>query len=707
MPGVNSILDIGRWALFASQTSIETTGNNIANVNTPGYSRQAVNLEEGIGIDFRVGQIGTGVRATEVIRYFNDFVEEQYNTKASYRERWNNLHENLRSVDNLFNESVAGGINEAIALFWEDWQNLSARPEDYSSREALAGDTQNLLTALHTADTDLDNLQDQMDDFIQQDVNRVNSILDEIADVNLQINSHHVEGQNNANALFDKRANLVRELSEIMDLNTVDNGSGDFIVLTKAGHTLVDGTETFEVTFEGPRALEELMPSSTFDGEIYFEGRDDFEYTVEVVSGGQVSNAAGAAQFRVSLDGGRTWLSDEDGNELHYDARPEDGKLYIGELGIWFGSETDPMAAPSGLLAAGDRFTIAPKSAMYWYKNTSTSMNITPQMTASGQDDGRRVMGGRLAAYFNYRDYYLGRYREKLDAFSRSLAWEVNRLHSQGAGLQNFVDVTGSYSVKDDTAALASNSSGLAFNDKLSEGNLMVYCYNRNTGELASNASFGSLDFGGGSFTFDPDTHDIQDVADAFNTTFGTFLDASVENHRLRIKAEDGYNFAFGTDTTGLLAALGVNTYFKGESAATIELNEKIRNDLDYLSAGHVNGAGEIEEGDNTTALAVAALQHEKVGIRTNFEGTTQQTLSDYFNTLVATVGGDTSNAEFNYNFNNALAEDLNQRQQETAGVNLDEEMANLVRFQHSYTAAAKLIVTADEMLQTVMGLKR
>lgn len=706
MPGISSILDIGRWALFASQGSIQTIGNNISNVNTPGYARQEVRLEEGFSISGPFGQIGTGVKATEVFRHFNNFIEEQYNSKAGLSSRWEGIYQNLRAVDSLFNESISGGINDSLATFWEDWQNLSLRANDYSSREVLLGDTQNLVTALKNAEADLAMFQGQMNDFISQDVAKANRIMNDIAEINGLINAYHDEGINNANSLFDQRALLVRELGEIIDVDTVDNGSGDFLVLTKAGHTLVDGVETFRLAFEGPQSSKLLLPGSTFEGDIHFDGNDDFEYTVEFVTGGQVSNAGSAAQFRVSLDGGKTWLRDDDGNERLFYARPDERKVQIGELAIWFGAEGDATADPTGQFVTGDKFIISPKQGLYWYKTTSSKVNVTPQISATGQDDTRRVTGGSLAAHFNYRDYYLGRYRDKLDALSESIAWEVNRLHSQGAGLQRHNSIIGSYTVENSDTALASNSTGLHFGDKLQSGNLAVYVYDTSTGELASNASFGPLDFGGGA-AFDPDIHSLEDVVDAFNNTYGTFLTAEINNDAIQITSKSGYELGFGTDSTGLLAALGINTYFKGHSASTLEVNEKIVNDLDHINAGHVNGGDQTEEGDGTTASAIAALQYSSVNIRTEFEGTTSRTLQDYFNTFVATVGSDTANAGFNSTYQTALATDLNVRQQETSGVNLDEEMSNLVRFQHSYTAAAKLITTADELLQTVMAMKR
>ncbi|WP_461210502.1 flagellar hook-associated protein FlgK [Desulfocurvus sp. DL9XJH121] len=705
MAGLNTLLDISRGALYASQASIEVTGNNIANVNTPGYSRQVVQLEESISIDYSPGQLGTGVKAVQVMRYFNDFVEEQYVDKYSQQSRWDAAYQNLRAVDSLFNESNVDGLNAALAQYWADWQELADNPSLIAAREALVGNTQNLLNSMHTIEQDLNSMQQQVDEFIGQEVEEANGILRQIADINLQIQSHDVPGQNNANALKDRRAVLVRELAGMIDVDYVDNGGGDFLVMTKAGHTLVDGIEVYGLSFENAQATKALTTGSNFQGDIYFSGSDDFEYTFEVVSGGQVSNAGSAAMMRVSLDGGKTWLTDDDGNELRVAARPEDGKVTVGDLEVWFGSETSFSGTASGDLEVGDSFTIVPKKGLYWHQTTSSKVNITPQVFANGSDNERRLVGGSIAGYFQFRDQHVGRYKDMLDGFAKTLVWETNRLHSQGAGLQKFDTVTGTYSVDSTTAALGSNGSGLAFAENLQDGNMMLYFYDEASGELASGASFGPLDFGGGA-NFDASVHSLVDVRNAINSTWGTYVTADIVSGQLRLTAQDGYEFAFGTDSAGLAAALGVNTFFEGDNAANIEMTTKVRSDLDFISSGHVNGAAETNSGDNTSALNIAQLKDKVVTININSENPVNQTLGDYFNGLVSGVGADTSTAKFNYQYNATLAQDLDTRQQETAGVNLDEEMGNLIKFQHAYTAAAKLVSTADSMMQTLLGMK-
>jgi len=708
MPGINSILDMGKWALFGFQSAIEVTGNNIANVNTEGYRRQEVRFEERMALDYAPGQMGLGVSAKEVFRHFNSYIEQQYLEKSSYESRWETIWQNLRSIELVFNEANSEGISELFAKFWEDWQTVSSHPSDTNARAALVGDTHNLMAAMSLANDDLVRLQQQANDFIDQEVTEVNEILREIAEVNDQISLHHVEGENNANQLFDNRDLLLRDLAEKMDISYVDNGGGDFTVFTRSGHTLVTGGKAYEIKFEADKKFSILHKDSNFDGEVYFNGDSDREYMIEFLSNGSVSTGGSAAPFRVSLDGGITWLKDESGNQEVFYARPESQKVVIRDLEIWFGMPDDETAVPSNQIHAGDQFVIVPKEGLYWYENTSSAVNITPQVLGTGQDNQRRLIGGTLAGYFTFRDEYIGKYREKLDTLAEGLVWEVNRLHSQGGGLQKFEDLIGSYSVERDDLVLASNATGLHYGSKLSQGNFSMYFYNSATGELASNASYGSLDFGAaaGVQMFDPDTHTLEDVRDAVNRTFGTFVTATIENHRLRINAADGYEFAFGTDTTGLVAALGMNTFFNGQSTSTLSLNEYVKNNLDFVNASHVNGAGELNPGDNSTAYAIAQLQFKDVRLTTTYEGTTTQTLEEYYNTLPGNIGTDTAGAQFSYEYHKAMAKDLNDRQEEVSGVNLDEEMSSLIRFQHSYTAAAKLIRVADEMLSTLLSLK-
>ena len=696
MPGINSILNIGQGALFAEQAAIHVTGNNIANVNTAGYSRQAVRFEDRGYIDYVPGQIGLGTRAAEVIRYFDEFIEKAYVGKNGSASRWETQYDMLLHVDGLFNESNSTGLSQLFSSFLNEWSDLSARPEDIPSREALLASAQSVANIIRQEQQYMRNLETSTDELIRQDVDKVNLLLEKIADLNKQIKQHDDPGQNNANTLLDERDILIRELSNHIDVNLLDRGHGDCTIMTAAGHTLVDNETAFKLEFQGPKADKYPLVAGTNLPDIQAHGGSYNEYTVEVVTGGAVD---GGAQFRVSLDGGRTWLADEQGNELHFDCQSSDNVVDVMGLGISFAA---------GNLVAGDKYVVTPKSAVYWVTPTSDPLNISPQIFADGSENSRRMTGGSLAGYLAFRDYDIGRYQETLNNFAQSMIWEVNRLHSQGVGLDKNYTMQGEYRVQDISTALGADDSGLEFNKRLQAGNVTFYIYDAVSGEMVPGA-FGQLDFGGGD-NFDPAVHTLEDVANAINTSPATsaYLTATITNNQLSITANAGYQFAVGDDTAGLMAGLGLNTFFSGDSSTNIGVNAAIVQDLRKICAGAINGGYEGNEGDNAISKAIASLATKQVDIPgTSFSKGYTGTLSGYYSSLVSKVGTDTATARFNGTFQRTMANDLDDRQQALSGVNLDEEMSNLIKFQNSYKAAAKLISTADQMFQTLLGLKQ
>lgn len=436
--GANSILDMGRWALFASQVQLQVTGENIANVNNEGYSRRSVVLEDGPYINYSPGQLGTGVRAKEVVRSFDSMVEQMYLQQGGLRDKWGQLWEQLKGVESLLNESSGTGVSNALSQYFNSWNEVAQRPDNYGARQSVLNDTATMIATLKQVDNDLSQMQERINREVTAQVAEANTLMREIAELNEEIQINEIPGENNVNSLYDERDRKVRQLGELMDVHTIDNGGGSYTVMTKAGHTLVDGTNHFKLEFNDARKIEEYRDNSTFAGDIYFDGNDDFEYTIEFIQSnggtgiaGQVTSTANAAQFRVSLDGGVTWLTDDAGNERHFYARSYENRVNVEGLQIWFGSDTDSMGATTGDLAKGDRFVITPHQGLYWVKNTSHAEEITPQRHFNGEENSRRLTGGTLSALMTFRDSYVGTYRAKLDELAESIIWETNRRHSQ------------------------------------------------------------------------------------------------------------------------------------------------------------------------------------------------------------------------------------------------------------------------------------
>ena len=708
---LNGLLNIGHTALTAAQAWISVTGSNIANADTEGYTRRYVDQRDGGTITTKPGGESLGVNAQQVLRYFDAFLESSYVRQSTNSARWSEQETIMSSVENLFNESNRTGISSTLTEFFTAWSDLAQRPDDTATRESLLSYADSLGDMLGSTVDSLKAIQSEMDVSINQGVDRVNALAQSIADLNKQINARTREGVSNPNDLLDQRDQMVRELAGLVDVQTTDNGGGDYTVRLSTGQPLVQGLDTFDLQVLGPRAEERLTANSSYAGSVQFDGTDSHEYTLEIVNGGAVGDTP-PPSFRVSLDGGKTWLRDEDGNELRYTITDNDGDgqvdpVLVKELNISF-SET------SGF-SAGDKFDIVPKTGLYWIEPTRGPQNITPQTYLDGTENGNRATGGTLTAYFSVRDDNCGRYLDELDAVASSLIWEVNRIHSQGTGNSLLDYAQGQQQVQSATQALGSAQAILPDADRLHSGNVNIHFYDKTTGDYLTS---GMLDFDAaadGVQNFDPSVHTLEDVANAINTSFPdpnnagqNLLKASIQDGRLLLETNDASNvqFAMGTDSSGLMAALGINVFFTGSSASDLAVNSQLHSNVNYIAAGQVNGDYQANAGDNVTATAIAKLTDSTVTISTVWKTVSNQTISQYYANLVTTVGSDTRLTQTNAEYHTALTSDLEDQVSSVTGVNLDEEMANLIKYQHSYTAAAKLITTADQMLQTLLGLK-
>ena len=593
------LLNIGQSALNASQAWISVTGNNLANADTEGYSRQYVDQRDAGGLTTKPGAQGLGVNAQQIMRFFDSFLERSYVRQATNSARWDEQDTIMTSLENIFNESNRSGLSSSLNKFFTAWQDLALRPEDTATRESLLSYADNLSDMFGSTMDGIKAIQKEMDVSIGQTVDRVNDLSKAIADLNRQITSNTVDGVSNPNSLLDKRDQLVRELASLADVETIDNGKGNFRVQLTTGQPLVDGQSSYELRVMGPQAENRLTADSAYRGSVQFDGADSHEYTVEIVNGGSAGDVP-PPQFRVSLDGGKTWLRDDDGKELRFDITDSDGdgttdQVLVKNLKISFSAADN--------FHAGDKFDITPKDGLYWIEPTRGPENITPQVGFDGTDNLNRLTGGKLAAYYNIRDDNCGRYMDELNAVASSLIWEVNRIHSQGSGLSMLDYAQGQQRVEDITKALGSAQSILPFSDKLQAGNVNFHFYDKTTGDYKSS---GMLDFDPatpGIQNFDPDTHSLEDVRDAINNMVDADgnplapppLNASIQDGKLIIETNPAADvtFGMGADSTGLMAALGINTFFSGDSADSLAVNSQVHSNTNLIASGQRPASGQ------------------------------------------------------------------------------------------------------------------
>lgn len=251
MPGLSGALDIARWSLYSSQLAIEVMGHNIANANTPGYSRQSLQVQANTPITMGPGQIGTGVKATEVIRSYDDFITRQVSLKTSQYAFWQAQNTAMGEIETIFNEGDEYGLNAIMAEFWNAWSDISNNPGSTPEREALLAKTDNLAQFIQDMDYNLREYQRYLDTSVQGAVSEVNAIVSQIADLNVQITSVEIKGLINANDLRDRRDMLVEKLSEYMDVNYYEEeSSGQLMVYILGGTPLVLGNSSYTLETE-------------------------------------------------------------------------------------------------------------------------------------------------------------------------------------------------------------------------------------------------------------------------------------------------------------------------------------------------------------------------------------------------------------------------------------------------------------------------
>ena len=247
MPNIYGLLSVGETALMTHQKAIDITSNNISNVNTPGYSRQRLNMEQNEPIRYEGGVMSTGVKADQKIqRIYDRFINAQINGENEELGRWDAQKEILEKAELMFDDVSGYGLSSAMSKFWGSWQDLTNNPSGRVERVTLLADSQDLADSFNKLNYDLTELQKDADLSISETVAQINAKTDQIAELNLKI-ADAEGGGHNANDYRDKRDLLVKDLSNMIDIQSFEDGDGFMHVYTANGKTLVDRTFSWDL----------------------------------------------------------------------------------------------------------------------------------------------------------------------------------------------------------------------------------------------------------------------------------------------------------------------------------------------------------------------------------------------------------------------------------------------------------------------------
>lgn len=273
---------------------------------------------------------------------------------------------------------------------------------------------------------------------------------------------------------------------------------------------------------------------------------------------------------------------------------------------------------------------------------------------------------------------------DDLDGMARGLIFELNKLHAGGQGLQGFGSVVATNSAARTDLALTDPATGLAF--AANNGSFVVHVRQKATGLVTSTLVQVDLDGRGADTTLDSLTNDLAGISG---------INATMSGGRLRVDAtSSAVEVSFSQDTSGTLAALGINTFYTGSNARDIALNASLSSNPALLAAAR-NG----EPGDNQTARAIAALESQPLS---SLGGAS---LKNTYQSMINGIGVATSTAKTEAEATTAVRETLQSQREALSGVSLDEEAVNLLRQQRAFQGAARVVAVVDELMRTILGM--
>ena len=251
MPGLTSSLFIGLSGLQAQQSALNVVGNNIANVNTPGYTREVSNLMSNPSQVQGQNYFGSGVSLDTVTSVRDKFLDLQLGQATSAQAKYNTLSTGISVVSSTLGDTTSSGLAAQIQSFFQGFQTLAANPGNSAALTSVVGNAQSMISSLQTNYSLLQQQQNAANQTVGTLVTQVNTLTSQIAQLNQQITSSDTTGSNNA--AVDQRTTLTNQLAQLVGINVIDGGNnGQYqITLDSGAAILVSGTSSFDLAAGG------------------------------------------------------------------------------------------------------------------------------------------------------------------------------------------------------------------------------------------------------------------------------------------------------------------------------------------------------------------------------------------------------------------------------------------------------------------------
>lgn len=562
-----SSLQLASNALQAQSIGLQVVGQNIANVNTPGYSRAEVNLTP--ASTQRVGRLllGLGVDVASITQRIDEHLNERLRAASADRVGGDVQQDAYAQLEGIINELSDTDLSTSMNNFFGAISQVLSQPASVSVRNLAVLQGQTLAGDINRMASRATEVRDDLNDQVAEVAPDVNRLLTQIADFNVKIATAEGGGALGSDAvgLRDQRSQALEQLSQLIDVQTQEQSSG----------------------------------------------------AINVFAGGDFLVFEGVSR-QVKVD------------------NTQEGGFNVAKLLI---TETD-----------------------------------SPIQSSSG----------KLAGLIDARDSIIGGFITKLNHFAKTFAFEFNKVFSSGQGLSGFSHVTADQPVLNVNAPL--DAAGLAYTPVSGSFNVLVHDKQTNlTRTTRINIDLNGLD--------DDDTT-LTKLAAQLNAVDG--VSATVDaNGKLTLKSlSPTTDLAFGDDTSGTLAALGINTFFTGTSAATLGINAAVKSDPSKFAASR-SGI----DGDTANAIDLANFSDRML------DSANGRSISQFYEQMVGEVTQGSAVAKSVATGYQTFEDTLRGQQLAVSGVNIDEETISMLGYQRAYQASARFIKTIDELLNLLTNL--
>ena len=643
---ISSILNIAGSALSGNQTAIQTISNNIANVNTPGYSRQEAVLEEATPTPSSIGLVGNGVTVKQVKSYLDQNTQNSISAQNSNLQGQTVAGNYLTSIQGIFNEDNSN-LSARITQFFNDWQTLSTDPTSTADKQTVASDGQNLSSAINGMYGDLTSLQTQANGDVTSAISDVNTALTSIASLNQEIAQSQV-GTSEANDYIDQRNQLLQTLAGYMNITCVTGSNNMVTVLTSSGKGLVQGNTASQLT--------QVQNQQTGFTDVGLQGVSGnvVDITGET-SGGSLGALISARDTTIN-----GYISDLNGLAQSITQNVN----YFNQMG---NGGTPDQAASTGTF-------FQPVTDGNYAKDMALSDQI---MDSSGNIQTANIMASSSTADPTDNDVALA-----IASLANDTVLGGNTVSSTPvASSSTALGISGNLAVNGVAVAVGAG-------DSLSDIEAAINGIKGQTGVSAS----------------------VTDSSAGYQLvlTAATTADhISVVNGDLGASSQSLLQTLSATSQSSTTTALNLTGDIelgRGQSvtvSASDSLQTVVNNINDVTGATGVTASisnNELALSNGSGPIAVST------GTVTQTLGLSGATYTDYEAGVVSKVGEAVKSATDLTTYSQNTMTSLQGQQASESGVSIDEEMSNLIQYENAYQAAARLYTVASTLLDTLMN---